>query len=84
MFARWSGIFACFSGIFAGRFEAIALNTQMEQKKAVGKNYAQLPQKAIRSEKAEILGIQEGPGICRSLKSMFYDPMAFKVVDHYP
>ena len=31
-------MFACLSGIFAGRFGEIALNNQIEQKTAVGKN----------------------------------------------
>ena len=63
MFACWSGIVACWSGIFACRFGEIEGNTQIEQKKAVGKKHTQLPQKAIRSEKAEILSMQEGLGI---------------------
>ena len=63
MFACWSGIVACWSGIFACRFGEIALNTQIEQKQAVGKKHAQLPQKAIRSKKAQILSMQEGPGM---------------------
>ena len=41
----------------------IALNTQIEQTKAAGKTYALLPQKAIRSEKAEILSMKESPGM---------------------
>ena len=69
MFACWSGIFACWSGIFACRFGEIEGNTQIEQKKAVGKKHAQLPQKAIRSEKAEFLSMQEGPGIMHRVQS---------------
>ena len=45
----------------ACRFGEIALNTQIDQKLAVGKKHAQLPQKAIRSEKAEIFSMQEDP-----------------------
>ena len=44
MFACWSGIFACWSGTFACTFGEIEGNTQIEQKKAVGKKHAQLPQ----------------------------------------